>query len=103
MTGIIHCIAPPRNQMSLLIQGGLVFCYYPIDVSGTNEAERSATVLAVYPDRDIPFWLSNNKCVEPMNQVRWIKVMSCGVLQNHPKTIFRHICEFKLVKVGHFS
>jgi hypothetical protein len=35
-----------------------------------------------------------------MKEVKRIKVMNCGVLQDHPRGIFRYIAEFKLVKAG---
>jgi hypothetical protein len=38
-----------------------------------------------------------------MDQVKQMKVVNCGVLQDHPKGNFRHICEFKLVKAGPLS
>ncbi len=56
--------------------------------------------MEVHPEKDIPLRLSNNECLGPMNEVKQIKVMNCGVLQNHPKGIFRHICEFKFVQSG---
>ncbi len=74
--------------------GDVVFYYHPISICGSKEAERTAPVMEVHPENDIPLWLSNNECLGPMIEVKWIKVMNCGVLQNHPKGIFRHICEF---------
>jgi hypothetical protein len=65
--------------------------------------KRTATVMEVDPEREIMLWLSNNDCLQPMDQVQWIKVMNCGVLQEHHKGIFRHVSEFKSVNVGPLS
>jgi hypothetical protein len=56
--------------------------------------------MKVDPEKEFMLWLSNNDCLEPMKEVKRIKVMNCGVLQDHPRGIFRYIAKFKLVKAG---
>jgi hypothetical protein len=96
----MYCSTELKNLNEAINPGDVVFYYHTISVSGSKEAERTATVMEVHSETDIPLWLSNNECLGSMIEVKQINVMNCGVLQNHPKGIFRHIFEFKLVKCG---
>jgi hypothetical protein len=93
----MYCSTELKNLNEASNPGDVVFYYHTISVSGSKEAERTATVMEVHPEKDIPLWLSNNECLGPIKQ---IKVMNCGVLQNQSKGIYGHIFQFKLVKSG---
>jgi hypothetical protein len=95
-----YCSTKVKKSNEPINPGDVFFYYHPAFVSKTTQAERTATVMEGDPEKDIPLRLSNNDCLEPMKEVKWIKVINCGVLQDHPRGIFRCIAEFKLVKAG---
>ena len=95
-----NCSTKVKKSNEPINPGDVIFYWHPAFVSNTKQAERTATVMEVDPEKDIPLRLSNNDCLEPMKEVKRIKVMNCGVLQDHPRGIFRYIAEFKLVKAG---
>ncbi len=84
-----NCSTKVKKSNEPINPGDVIFYFHPAFVSNTKQAERSATVMEVDPEKDIPLRLSNNDCLEPMKEVKRIKVMNCGVIQDHPRGIFR--------------
>lgn len=69
-------------------------------VAGDKRGERIATVIQVRPKEDPILRLDNNEVLLSTAQVKRIRVMKRGTLEEHPQGLYREIQEFKLQKAG---
>jgi len=69
-------------------------------VAGDKRGERVATVVQVRPKEDPILRLDNNEVLLSTTQVKRIRVMKRGALEEHPQGLYREIREFKLLKAG---